>query len=100
MPIYAIATVLLIVLVGYLLYKSKKSRKERTVLLIESRLSDNVWNVFDSVIEAKVAIKEHQKKNIQSKDSFMYCMLKTTKYVLLDTGNRPMKYMKKSRNIK
>jgi hypothetical protein len=87
MPIYAIAISLLLVLSGYLLYKLEKSRKEKVILLIKSRLSDNTWDVYDSVVEAMAAIRAHQEKNVQSKDSFVYCKIKTTKYMLLNMAN-------------
>lgn len=87
MPIYIIAILLLLVLSGYLIYKLEKARKEKVILLIKSTLSDNTWEVYDSVVEAKAAIKVHQRKTDQYKDSFIYCMLKTTKYILLNTAN-------------
>jgi hypothetical protein len=86
MPIYAIVIVLLISLVSYLIYKLEKARKEKVILLIKSRLFDNTWEVYDSAIEANAAIKDHQKKNEQSRDSFRYCKIRTTSYMLLNTG--------------
>lgn len=87
MPIYIIAILLLLVLSGYLIYKLEKSRKEKVILLIKSKLSDNTWEVYDSAVEAKAAIKAHQRKTEQYKDTFAYCMLKTTKYMLLNAAN-------------
>lgn len=81
MPIYAIIIVLLTVLVIYLLHRLKISRKEKIILLIKSRLSDNTWEVYDSAVETKAAIRDHQRKNIQSEDSFRYCKVRTTNYM-------------------
>lgn len=85
MPIYAISIVLLIVLSAYLIYKLEKAKKEKIILLIRSRFSDspidNTWEVFDSMIEAKASMKCHRVANKNSKDLFIYQLIKTTKYI-------------------
>lgn len=81
MPIYAIIIVLLAFLSGYLMHKLENARNEKVVLLVKSRLFANTWEIFDSAVDARAAIKQDQKDQINkknSKDSVIYCILKTT----------------------